>query len=582
MPDLALKLRGVRFRPDGGKTPVLQGIDLDIRRGEWVLVMGPSGAGKTTFALALNGTVPHSITGQFEGEILVDGLLTTETPVATMATHIGMVFQDPDGQIVHETVRDEVYFGLENLQRPPDEVIDRAHRALKKVGMFDLLDAEIMSLSGGQKQRVSLAAVLALSPDIIVLDEPTANLDPQGMRDVFEVVEQIHKEDGVTVVMIEHHVDELAEKVDRVVVLEQGRVALDGPPAGVFTQAAPDAGRSGLWLPQVCELAYSVGVTAPSGLLPMNVGECAEALEPTVRAHSIQPASIGSPSAAAESVLSIKDLRFAYRGAPATTLKGVTLTLPRGVITAIVGPNGSGKTTLAKCATRINQPPAGAIFLEGSDITKMSQYDLTRQVGYVFQNPDHQFVTDRTFDELAYSLRVRKVPEEEVGNRVRRMLNLMELENKEDESPFALSVGERRRLSVATMLILEQKLVILDEPTIGQDLARSEALFQILDGLCREQQTTMVFITHDMRLVADWCPRTVVMTDGTVRYDGPTDHVFDDPELLEKAHLIAPPITKVTAELRGRGHRIPAETITVERMHQYLTSATTRRARAAQ
>jgi energy-coupling factor transport system ATP-binding protein len=277
--DLALRLRGVRFRPDGSKTMVLDGVDLDVRPGEWILVMGPSGSGKTTFALTLNGTVPHSITGQFEGEVLVDGLLTTETPVATMATHIGMVFQDPDGQIVHETVRDEIYFGLENLQRGREEIIERAHRALDKVGMLHLLDAEIMSLSGGQKQRVSLASVLSLSPDIIVLDEPTANLDPQGMRDVFEVVEQVHKNDGVTVVMIEHHVDELVEKVDRVVVLEEGRVALDGPPAKVFTDVAPVASRRGLWLPQVCELAQAAGVTTASGRLPMNVEECVVARE---------------------------------------------------------------------------------------------------------------------------------------------------------------------------------------------------------------------------------------------------------------------------------------------------------------
>jgi energy-coupling factor transport system ATP-binding protein len=271
----------------------------------------------------------------------------------------------------------------------------------------------------------------------------------------------------------------------------------------------------------------------------------------------------------AHPLLTVRDLRFAYRGAQ-PTLKGVSLNLSRGAITAIVGPNGSGKTTLAKCFTRINQPPPGSIFLEQVDITKMSQSDLTRQVGYVFQNPDHQFVTDRTFDELAYSLRVRKVAEDEVHERVQRMLKLMELNTRENESPFALSVGERRRLSVATMLILEQKLVILDEPTIGQDLARSEALFQILDGLCREQHTTMVFITHDMRLVADWCPRTIVMTDGAVRYDGSTDYVFDDPELLNQAHLIAPPITYVTAELRRHGYQVAEGTITVERMHDQL------------
>ncbi len=578
MNDVILRLRGVRFRPDGADKAVLNGIDLDVRRGEWILVIGPSGAGKTTLALCMNGIVPHSETGEFQGEVIVNGRLTTETPVAQMATMVGLVFQDPDAQIVHETVRDEVYFGLENLREDPAVIVPAAHAALEMVGMLDYLNAEVMNLSGGQKQRVSLASVLTLSPLILVLDEPTANLDPQGMRDVFNVIERIHKERGMTVVMIEHHVDELAEKVDRVVVLDKGRVVLEDTPATVFTLSAPNAEQSGLWLPQATELAHRLSTRQEPDLLPISVPTCIEWVDERL-GYKDTGENDGAPlpdrlaqAGVDKPLLEVRDLRFAYRGS-GETLKGVSLKLPKGGITAILGPNGSGKTTLAKCITRINQPPAGSIFLEGIDITRMSQPDLIRRVGYVFQNPDHQFVTDRTYDELAYSLRIRKMDATEVDQRVKQMLKIMELSGREEDSPFGLSVGERRRLSVATMLILEQELVMLDEPTIGQDLARSQALFAILDRLCKEQGTTMIFITHDMRLVADWCPHAVVMSNGVVLYDGPTAGVFDDPHLLAQAHLVVPPVVEIIAGLRQRGYRVPRDTITVPQMCNFLLTA---------
>jgi energy-coupling factor transport system ATP-binding protein len=566
-----IELRGVRFTPDGATKPVLDGIDLTVQKGEWILVMGPSGGGKTTLALTMNGSVPHLVTGKFEGDVIVGGRNTRETPVASMATTVGMVFQDPDGQIVHETVRDEVYFGLENLRADPAEITRAAEAALRQVGMVEHRDAEVMSLSGGQKQRVSLASVLVLDPGIIVLDEPTANLDPQGMRDVFEVIDRIHRERGVTIVMVEHHVDELADMVDRLVVVDSGKIVHDDRPAAVFTAVAPVAERRALWLPQVAEIVHALDGSAPGRLLPMTVGACVDDLDRRLRGPSELTPPSASPTAIAPAtdagtgdvpILEVRNLVYGYDPAR-PVLRGVSLSLRRGGITAICGPNGSGKTTLAKCITRINAPAADSIFLDGQDVTKLSRSDLSSEVGYVFQNPDHQFVADNVYDELAYSLRVRKLDEDEIRTRVERMLGLIDLVGREQESPFGLSVGERRRLSVATMLILGQKLLVLDEPTIGQDLARSEALFGILDGLCRELGSTMIFITHDMRLVADWCERTVVMADGVVQYDGPTSGAFVDADLLVRSHLIAPPVIDVSRGLRARGHSIPDDAVTV-------------------
>jgi energy-coupling factor transport system ATP-binding protein len=580
--EVVVDVQGVTFTHAGEEQPVLRDLTLQVRRGEFVLLIGPSGSGKSTATLLLNGIIPHTVVGNLEGSVRVFGMDTHTTPVTQFATHVGMVFQDPDAQIVNVNVRDEVFFGLENLRFEPDEIRLRAHEALALVKMLDKEHAHVFDLSGGQKQKVSLAAALAMRPGLLVLDEPTANLDPQGMRDVFETIYRLNRELGITVIMVENRVDELADKVSRVCVLNKGTIVSDGTPRDVFHAGHRSGLReAGMWLPQMSELALELETrVGPLPSFPLTVDEGAALVRElsSVRDRLQWPpvpdpqAPVSRPDAqpTAQPLLDIRDLVFGYPSGP-PVLKHVNLSLEQGGIVAIVGQNGSGKTTLAKNIMGILTPPRGSVFLRGRDARALSLFELTQTVGYVFQNPDHQFVADRVFDEVAYSLRVRGIAEDIVQTKVRDILQQVDLDGRDEESPFGLSVGERRRLSVACMLILDQDLLILDEPTIGQDQSRADDLLRMLHEVSEQTRKTMIFITHDMRLVADWTRRTIVMTDGEVQYDGPTNQVFNDEALLRRAFLVEPPICALARRLRQDGTRdIPDTVVSIRQLVDYL------------
>lgn len=566
-------------------SPVLQDVSLEIYPGEFVLILGPSGCGKSTLIQLLNGTIPHSLSGHLEGEICSCGFDVRATKVATFSTRVGMVFQDPDAQIINTCVRDEVCFGLENLCYPVTEILPRQRAALAQVGLLDREFASVFELSGGQKQRVSLAAVLPVQPELLVLDEPTANLDPQGMREVFEILEQLNRDHGTTIVMVEHRVDELADKVSRVIVMEEGRIALDGSPREVFSRrlffsASEPADRDfpeidhqhsskgSTWTPQISELALSLsekcGLAIPVQQFPLGVSEGVALIDRYLQsdvpgrrelnAPTAQPARkplAGQDDPIATPLIEIRNLDFAYDDGT-QILHDVSLRLPAGGIVALLGRNGSGKTTLAKTLLRINEPAKGKVFFKGTDVCRFPIKELTRHIGYVFQNPDHQFVSDRVEDEVAYSLRVRSVPEDIVAEKVDRLLQIVDLERYRHDSPFSLSLGERRRLSVATMLVLEQELLILDEPTIGQDQERAQQLMQMMAHLCREFGTTVLMITHDMRLVAEWAHRAIVMSQGRICFDGTPLALFAQDWVMSEAALLPPPLYSLSHQLHQR------------------------------
>ena len=473
-----------------------------------------------------------------------------------------MVLQDPDSQIINTRVRDEVCFGLENLCRPSDEILSRQAEALAEVGLSSFGDRSIFELSGGQKQRVSIAAVLAARPRLLVLDEPTANLDPAGMAEVFAVLQRLNRVHGTTIVMVEHRVDELADKVSRVVMMDQGAIVFDGSPREAFStrrvvqseEAAPIPAAS--WFPQVSELAIDLAAASRSELPPAKV---ALSVDEAVELCSTWPmtleAAASIPSAPAprakKPLLSVSSLHFSYdRGAP--ILKGVSVALESNAIVALLGQNGSGKTTLARLLVGINEPPVGAIRLDGRDLAKLGAREIASDIGYVFQNPDHQFVTDQVDTEIAYGLAIRAYDEAEIARRVDEVLAIVDLERYRRRSPFSLSLGERRRLSVATMLVLEPRLLVLDEPTIGQDHERAQHLMGLMDRLRERYGTTILMITHDVRLVAEWADRALVLRSGEIAFDGAPIDLFGDADLLSSTGLLAPPIHEVSRRLAER------------------------------
>jgi len=562
-------LSGVTFSYEGEAAAVLRDVSLTVTRGEFVLVLGPSGCGKSTLLQLLNGSIPHILNGRLKGTAVICGRAVPDTKVAEFATEVGMVFQDPDAQIVNTRVRDEVCFGLENLCRDRDEILTRQREALDDAGLPGFADRSIFELSGGQKQRVSIAAALAVQPQLLVLDEPTANLDPAGMAEVFAVLARLNRDHATTIVMVEHRVDELADKVSRVIMMEEGAIVFDGAPRSAFARrriaAAPAAGTAAAsWFPQVCELALELALAAQRDLapdqVPLSVEEAVEMCLAWAAVPAHAPASRGAGAAperrppapaGARTLLSIRSLTFGYH--PATPiLKKIDLELKSAAMVALLGQNGSGKTTLARLLVGINRPSAGVIGFEGRDLARLGPREIASHVGYVFQNPDHQFVADQVDEEIAYGLRVRGYAAHEIDRRVDEMLEILDLARYRRRSPFSLSLGERRRLSVATMMVLEPKLLVLDEPTIGQDHERAQHLMALMARLRERYGTTILMITHDVRLVAQWAERALVLRSGELVFDGPPLELFARVEVLRAAGLLAPPIHEVSRRLAAR------------------------------
>jgi energy-coupling factor transport system ATP-binding protein len=561
--DIVVDLSGVTFTHEGETAPALRNISLTVKRGEFVLILGPSGCGKSTLLYLLNGSVPHILTGTLKGTAVICGKAVTGTKVAEFATDVGMVFQDPDAQIINTRVRDEVCFGLENLCRPAEEILARQRKALDDVGLSGFGDRSIFELSGGQKQRVSIAAVLAARPRLLVLDEPTANLDPAGMAEVFAVLARLNRDDGATIVMVEHRVDELADKVSRVIMMDQGAIAFDGPPRAAFSMRRVvqsgdgEAVAAASWFPQVAELALDLAAASQQKLTPEQIPLCVDDAIDLCLAFAVPadatavPAPEIAQSQSRKPLLSIRSLSFGYD--PDTPiLKNVDLDLESNAMIALLGQNGSGKTTLARLLVGINAAPAGSIDLGGKDLSKLGAREIASHVGYVFQNPDHQFVTDQVDEEIAYGLNVRNYPADETARRVDDVLGIVDLRRYRRRSPFSLSLGERRRLSVATMLVLEPQLLVLDEPTIGQDYERAQQLMGLMARLRERYGTTILMITHDVRLVAQWAERALVLRSGEIAFDGAPIDLFADADMLRSAGLLAPPIYDVSRQLAAR------------------------------
>jgi energy-coupling factor transport system ATP-binding protein len=569
-------LRDITYTYEGETSPVINGVSLRVEPGEFVLILGPSGCGKSTLLNVLNGTIPHTLRGELGGHAVVCGKSVPDTKVTNFATEVGMVFQDPEAQIINTRVRDEVCFGLENLCRPADEIMARQAEALAYVGLPDAGDLSIFDMSGGQKQRVSIAAVLAARPRLLVLDEPTANLDPAGMAEVFVVLHRLNREFGTTIIMVEHRVDELADRVTRVIMMDRGEVVFDGKPRAAFARRREGHSEeaetiaTSAWFPQVSEfaleLATAAGIAVAPDVMPLNVTEAVAFAEGVMARGLVQStAKPAAPESAApgEKLLSIRDLTFGYtRERP--ILKNVSLELETRSIVALLGQNGSGKTTLARALIGINPVERGTVYLGDRDISDLGPREISAEIGYVFQNPDHQFVTDQIDEEVAYGLKVRGYAEDFIARRVDEVLDIVDLARYRHRSPFNLSLGERRRLSVATMLVLEPRLLVLDEPTIGQDHERAQHLMRLMDRLRERYGTTILMITHDVRLVAEWADRAIALRGGGIAFDGKPEALFAQADLLKESALLPPPIFEVSKALaKTHPDRIAGPTLSI-------------------
>lgn len=560
--DSALRIEHYSCWYRGSAEPTLSDVNLELPAGTLALLLGASGAGKTTLALSLNGIIPHVFPARTEGAVFVDGMKTAAHSVAELSTRVGVIFQDPDSQFVSLYVRDEIAFGPENLRLERDEIRKRLARAAAFVGISDWDRRFVYELSGGQKQRVNLASLLAMEPRLLVLDEPTANLDPAGAAEVWDFIANL-REQGLTVLVIENRLDELDPRIDRLLVLDRGDLRFDGPPREVLEQHGDEIMEElGLWVPQCCELEllFRRDRSRRSTTLPVTVNEALAAYSgyEFSRPSAVTSNAGANPSEGHMPILSAERVSYSYASGT-MALRDVSVDIRPGELIAIVGPNGSGKTTLVKHFVGLLKPSAGRVLAFGNDTQHTPVRQLAARIGLVFQFPEHQFVKDTVQQELRFSVEASGTPAGEVDGRIEEVLSLFDLKGLEQRHPFSLSGGQKRRLSVAAVVVTRPSVLILDEPTYCQDrrntIQMMSTIVELLGNVVQSHSSlSIVLVTHDMRLVADYARRAVVMRRGEVAYDGPVDSMFGDRDLLDSANLEVPAGLELIYGLRARGN----------------------------
>ena len=528
MKEAMIELKDFSFQYKAQSEPTLKNLNLTIYKGEKVLIVGPSGSGKSTIGQCLNGIIPNIYKGTSSGEFLIQGKEAFDLSIYEKSHLVSTVLQDTDGQFIGLSVAEDLAFALENDMVELESMKSRVHTWAERLDLSKLLYHRPQDLSGGQKQRVSLAGVLIDESPILLFDEPLANLDPKSGQDIIDLIDQIHEEQGTTTIIIEHRLEDvLYRPIDRVILINQGQVLFNGQPDDLLrtTLLAENGIREPLYLTTLRQLGQNISKLPhldkveklPLGDLSVDI-----------------PTPHFEKGAEAETILELGHLNFAYReGQP--ILKDLSLTIPKGQRLAIVGKNGAGKSTLAKAICGFIQTE-GTYFSKGEDIKGDSVKERAERVGYVLQNPNQMISTNMIFDEVALGLRLRNVPEEQIESRVHQALKTCGLYEFRKWPISALSYGQKKRVTIASILVLGPDVLVLDEPTAGQDQRNYTEIMDFLDEL-HQKGHTIVMITHDMQLMLDYSDRAVVVMDGQVLADLTPAELLTQPEILRRANL---------------------------------------------
>lgn len=531
--------------------------------------MGENGAGKSTLCQMTNGIIPNSIGGKLAGKVLVHGLDTQEAGISVLATKVGIVLEDPETQLFASSVLSEVAFGPENLSISPAEIQERVAWALETVRLKGYEDRLPTSLSGGQKQRLAIAANIAMRPDILVLDEATSQLDPVGVEEVLSVARELNQKYGMTVIMATDASEMIARHMDRVVVLNEGRLVADGTPREIFSNLNLFK-KIMIRSPQVSQLAGRMQDEGkPFTSFPITVEEGKqEIIQMVGNGH---PGSTGSKQPerytidAPTSIL-VDNLDYIYQPLNVHAVKGVSFEIKKGEFVALIGQNGSGKTTILKNLLGLLRPTSGKVLVAGKDTNVTAVAEMAQHVGFVLQNPDQQLFAQTVAEEVSYGPKNLGVSPEVIEERIEKALQVVGLEGRRDEFPPAMPKGDRAKVVIASALALDPEIIILDEPTTGQDYRGCHQIMQIAKAM-HEQGRTVLFVTHHMALVAEYARRVIVLSGGKVILDDVTEAVFSKREVVRQAYIIPPQITELGQALPPE-LGLPRTPLTVETMCQ--------------
>ncbi|WP_440960614.1 ABC transporter ATP-binding protein [Paenibacillus nitricinens] len=534
MKKAVIEFKDFSFQYRAQQEPTLTDINLTIAEGEKVLIVGPSGSGKSTLAHCINGLIPFAYKGEMSGSLRIMGLEQKELSIAALSDQVGTVLQDPDGQFVGLTVGEDIAFSLENHAVQQAEMIEKVVAAATAVDIHEYLGASPQELSGGQKQKTTLAGVLVVDVDILLFDEPLANLDPYTGTKAIELIDRVQKETGKTVIIIEHRLEEVLHRaVDRIIVIHDGRLAADMPAAELLsTGLLSEAGiREPLYL---TALKYA-GCTIASDMNPQHIDEiqldsCSSKLEYWYDNNNSQQDKRESLP-----ILELRDVSFGYEKSR-PVLHKLNLLIHKGEMVCIAGRNGAGKSTVSKLICGFYKPTSGSILMNGRDIAKDTIKERAERIGFVMQNPNHMISKTLLYDEVALGLKLRGVSEELIRERVHHVLKICGLYAFRSWPISALSYGQKKRVTIASIMILEPEVIILDEPTAAQDYRHYNEMMEFLLTL-REQGMTVIMITHDMHLMLEYADRAVVLSDGVKLADDSPERVLTNLEVVRNANL---------------------------------------------
>ncbi len=531
----AIEFRNLTFKYRVQAEPTLHDINLRIEKGQKVMIAGPSGCGKSTVGHCINGLIPHYYKGEITGSLYINGQNAAEMDIFARSKHVGTVLQDADGQFVGLTVGEDIAFALENDMVEQSAMKDRVLEAAKLVDIDKSLHSHPQEISGGQKQRVSLAGVMVDDVNIFLFDEPLANLDPATGKSAIELIDETRQRSNATIIIIEHRLEDvLWRKMDRIILMDEGRIICDDTPDNILSSGILRT--SGIREPlYVTALSYA-GIRIrpemhPESLALMDVKPFRDTLHNWEQ--TISPEQLPELG---DEILSFDHVSFAYSEESRMILKDVSFSIRRGEMTAIAGKNGAGKSTLCKLICGFIKPVAGTIRINGKDASDQTIFERAQSVGYVMQNPNQMICKAMIREEVGFGLELRNVPKEEIDQKVDAVLKTCGLYPFRNWPVSALSYGQKKRVTIASILVLEPDLLILDEPTAGQDFRHYTDIMTFLQQL-QKQGVTILMVTHDMHLMLEYAHRSIVLADGELICDDSAARVLSDPEIIERANL---------------------------------------------